>query len=292
LSGDAQSLRSEAHLDLERLRALAVRPPLFAPHEALFWDDPHISQQMLAAHLDPDWDAASRRHATIDRSVEWLISHLRLRQGQRVLDLGCGPGLYCSRLSRRGLRVTGWDFSRNSIAYARSQARDSGLDVEYVCRNYLTLDYKAEFDVALLIYFDFSVFSPSDREALLDRVHRALRPGGAFVFDVETPVELRHRDGEQSWEVCTSGFWKPGPYVELTQYFHYPEASAAVRQVIVVEPDGQVSVYRIWDQRFSVESATEMLKRHGFAVQNVFADLTGQPNSPGSESLGIVARRR
>ncbi|WP_339219790.1 hypothetical protein [Paenibacillus sp. FSL H8-0332] len=37
-----------------------------------FWNDGHISKQMLEAHLNPDWEAASRRHSDIDCSVKWL----------------------------------------------------------------------------------------------------------------------------------------------------------------------------------------------------------------------------
>ena len=49
-------------LDLACLQKLQQRPALFTPGEALFWDDPHISEQMLAAHLDPKSDAALRRY--------------------------------------------------------------------------------------------------------------------------------------------------------------------------------------------------------------------------------------
>jgi SAM-dependent methyltransferase len=48
-------------------------------------------------------DAASRRPDTIDRSVDWLSNHLNLRRGGRVLDLGCGPGLYAERLAGPGM---------------------------------------------------------------------------------------------------------------------------------------------------------------------------------------------
>ena len=160
------------------------RPALFAPHEAPFWDDPHIATQMLAAHLDPETDAASRRPATIDATVAWIVEQLGLSAGDRVLDLGCGPGLYCQRLARLGLDVTGIDLSENSLLYAREQAAAEGLPIRYIHANYLTLDAAAEYDAALLIYYDFGVLPDPDRDDLLRRVRRALRPAGAFVFDV------------------------------------------------------------------------------------------------------------
>ncbi len=43
------------------------KPKLYAPCSAPFWDDEHISRNMLQAHLDPSHDAASRRPVFIDR---------------------------------------------------------------------------------------------------------------------------------------------------------------------------------------------------------------------------------
>ena len=279
-------------LDLDALARLTQKPPLWARNEEPFWDDPHISKGMLEAHLDPGWDAASYRHETIERSVEWLVSHLGLQPGQRVLDLGCGPGLYCERLARRGLRATGMDYSRRSIAYAQAQAREQGLSIKYIYQNYLSLDFSKEFDAALLISYDLGVFSDSDRDALFCRVHRALKPGGAFVFDLMTPRRKRHQDGQTSWNLCPAGgFWRPGSYLELTRYFQYPEAEAQLRLVTIVEPDGKASIYRLWDRFYTVGTIAPALEATGFRVDEAWSDLTGKPYEDASETLGIVARR-
>jgi cyclopropane fatty-acyl-phospholipid synthase-like methyltransferase len=278
-------------LDLEKLAQLASRPPLFAPHDSLFWNDPHISHQMLAAHLDPTKDAASRRPEIIDRTVAWLVAYLRLRPGQRVLELGCGPGLYCERLARCGLEVVGVDLSPNSIEYAKQSAREQGLPIEYVCLDYRRLDRDAEFDAAFLIYDDFGVLADVDRDGLLRRARRALKPNGAFVFDVLTANAPGESDGARTWSISTGGFWKPEPYLELTQHFHYPEAAARVRQVLVLEADGQVSHYRIWQHCYSPETVAHVLQAHGFTVESIWGDLTGQSLAPDSPELGVVARR-
>src|SRR5690242_3531145 len=99
----------QGRLQLAAMQALLRPPVLFAPGAPRFWTDPHIAGQMLAAHLDPSTDAASRQPATIDAEVAWLVARLGLQAGGRVLDLGCGPGLYSRRLAERGLAVTGVD---------------------------------------------------------------------------------------------------------------------------------------------------------------------------------------
>jgi len=286
-----RGLFRDNRLDFRYLGELASRPRLFAPHEDVFWNDPHISEQMLAAHLDPNTDAASRRPETIDRTVSWLVSHLDLQAGQRVLDLGCGPGLYCERLARRGLEVTGVDFSPRSIDYARRSVERQNLKISYVGQDYTRLDLAGEFDVAILIYFDFGVLSNSDRDEVLRRVHRALKPGGCFVFDVVAAKPTPELDGARTWSISEGGFWKPGLYLELLQQFVYPEADASVRQTIIVEADGRVSRYRIWERRYSPESIATVLNTVGFQVESIWGDLTGQPYVADVASFGVVARR-
>jgi 2-polyprenyl-3-methyl-5-hydroxy-6-metoxy-1,4-benzoquinol methylase len=83
------------------------RPPLFSVYTAEeLWTDPHLAEQMLAFHIDPSQDLASRNHAFIQRSVDWLNERFDLAVGTRVLDLGCGPGLYANTLAELGASVT------------------------------------------------------------------------------------------------------------------------------------------------------------------------------------------
>lgn len=164
-------------MDIETLQRLQEKPEPFTPGEELFWDDPYISAQMLKTHLDPNLDLASRRPETIQQSVEWLVSALGLQAGDHVLDLGCGPGLYAARLAEKGLRVTGVDYSRRSIEYAKQFARQHNLDIQYRYQNYLTLEDENQYDAALLIFGDFCPLAPAQRSQLLSNVRRALKPG-------------------------------------------------------------------------------------------------------------------
>ncbi|MHB9105668.1 MAG: SAM-dependent methyltransferase [Armatimonadota bacterium] len=269
-----------------------MRPNLFARTPAAFWDDPHISAQMLAAHLDPSHDAASRRPETIARSVAWMISHLDLQPGMRLLDLGCGPGLYCRRFTQAGLAVTGIDYSRRSIEYAAADARAHELPITYHYHNYLELTYEAEFDAICLIWCDFGALTDDERAQLLPRIHRALKPGGTFVFDVFTLNYLAHFTEAGRWEVQPhGGFWHPGPYLELQQTFLYPEADADVVQYLILHAEGEVTAYHIWNRSFSPDGIQGLLGSAGLTIESCWSNLTGIPWEDGTELMGVVARR-
>jgi len=86
----------------DNLKKYATKPVLYAPSTSAFWDDEHISKGMLQAHLNPNWEAASRKHDFIDKSVNWIAGVAPPTEFKFLLDLGCGPGLYSERFSSAG----------------------------------------------------------------------------------------------------------------------------------------------------------------------------------------------
>lgn len=284
------NLIKDGQLDIGELARLATKPPIFEPSSLPFWDDEHISAQMLQAHLDPNWDAASRKPETIDRTVAWLMRAMQLRPGDRLLDLGCGPGLYCTRFAREGLRVTGIDYSRRSIDYAKQQAIMPGLPIEYIYGNYLKIEYEEQYEAIVLIYGDFCTLPDRDRDVLLGKIHRALVPGGYFAFDVMTPSNRDITARPSAWTAEESGFWRATPYLVLDQTLQYPDDVYLVRHFVVGE-SGDLAEYRIWNRLYTSVTATELVERFGFKVEGVWADLTGLPFSADSEWLGLVVRK-
>lgn len=277
---------------ITQLTELQNKPDPFTPGEPLFWDDPYISSQMLNAHLNPNIEAASRHPETIDNSVKWMVENLALKVGDSVLDLGCGPGLYTSRLARVGLKVTGVDYSCRSIDFASKYAEDNGLDITYRYQNYLELGEENQYDAALLIYGDFCPLNPKQRATLLHNVYRALKPNGKFVLDVSTRECRRKHGNKNGWYAVESGFWKAGPHIVLEEGFDYPEQSLWLDQYITIEADGKISTYRNWFQDYTPETITDELEKNGFVVKSLWADLTGQPYTPESEWIGLVTYKK
>ncbi len=115
------------------------RPEIFSKcTTADLWTSPHISKKMLEYHLDSTVDLASRNHAFIDKSVQWISRRFNVNSETKICDFGCGPGLYTSRFAKLGAKVTGIDFSENSVQYARDTAAAENLNLVYLHADYLT----------------------------------------------------------------------------------------------------------------------------------------------------------
>jgi SAM-dependent methyltransferase len=101
--------------------------------------------------------------------------------GARVLDLCCGSGHVTKDLVRRGYQVTGIDNSTELIALARKRLPDTDLRVQDA-RN-LALDER--YDAALSTFDSLNHFlNIRDLQQVFVGLHRALKPGARFVFDM------------------------------------------------------------------------------------------------------------
>lgn len=275
---------------IPQIIAADMRPPLFEYTGELFWNDPHISKQMLKAHLNPDHDAASRNRQAIIETVDHLFKKGILNKGMRVLDLGCGPGLYSELIQAKGASVIGLDGSENSIQYARERSERLGLGIEYYHMDFFEMAFENEFDVVLQIYGELNTFSPENRDRLLARIHRALKNEGLFVFDVTTRASRDKARTNPSWYTDASGFWSGLPHLVLEQSFDYPESSAWVDQYIVMDANG-VKVYRNWFNDYDLPTIDTVMQSNGYQTQSYWSDLTGKEFTDESHWIGIVAKK-
>ena len=136
----------------EELEKINERPEPFQSYTASdLWNDEHTSKQMLSFHLNEAIDISSRNAEFINRSVEWIASEFNIGRNTKIADFGCGPGLYATRLAKSGANMTGIDFSKRSIEYAKEVAVRDKLNVSYVNQNYLEFETEDRFDLVLMI---------------------------------------------------------------------------------------------------------------------------------------------
>lgn len=266
----------------------AVRSP--EPYEpgAELWNDPHISQMMLKAHLSQDSDAASYRQEKIQAILEYLIQATGLKEGCSIADLGCGPGLYCSRLAQKGFVMSGIDRSENSIRHAKEHDRATN----YSCASYLDPFGADRFDAALMVSQDYGVLSPQNRKLLLGNICKALKPNGWFAFDVCSMAAFQNRSdtAASNWYASDSGFFRPHRHVVLEKTILYPDIPALCDLITVVDSGG-MEAYRIYQTFFSPDSIRAELEENGFRVEEIRSNLYGEEYSAASLETGVLCRK-
>ena len=274
------------------LERIGQKPALYSRYTVdALWSSPDISEMMLTYHLDGDLDLASRRIEFIERSFDWISERFELKGASRVIDLGCGPGLYANRLAGRGVQVTGVDISPRSIEYAREQARQAGLDIDYRLGDYLEMDIEPGYDLATMIMCDYCAISPVQRVRLLRRVGDLLAPGGAFLFDVYSEAYYQTWEENVAFgEGMMDGFWSSEPYFGFLHTFRYDEQKVALEKYVIVERERQTEYFN-WFQHYSLASLTAEVESAGLVVDEAYGDVAGEEFDDSLPEFAAVVRR-
>jgi len=260
-------------VEIDAILRLTAKPEIHTPGTARMWDDPYISKHLLNIHLSPDTNLASRKPASIRATVDWILSRIGA-QKLDLLDLGCGPGLYTELMAAQGHRVTGIDCSANSIRYAKEHGLKGPHAVQYLNQDYLLADLgENKFDLILMIYTDFGVLLPDQRSALLTKIRKALKPGGIFVFDVANDREVLPKVSPPHWDCQQSGFWRPTPYLSLSNTYLYEKEKVILSQHVILGAGDDHTIYRFWTHLFSHDDLDVLLKEHGFPQQTYHEDV-------------------
>ena len=270
------------------LKALLKRPELFSGFDtSALWADPHVAKQMLALHLSDEHAVASRPGADIDAMAAWINDELHLT-GKRVVDLGCGPGLYARRFKAAGADVTGIDLSESSIAYARERGCPGGA---FIVGSYLDADLPTA-DVFTLIYGDICAMPPQARQRLFRKVYTALPEDGALVLDAFPTAQFHTK--QEATEIALrldDGFWAAGEYIGLRATFLYPEQTTVLDRYLIVEAARTRTVYN-WLEYMTPHRLSTELEQAGFVSSDAIDAVGGTPWRKDDRPFALVARKR
>jgi SAM-dependent methyltransferase len=114
-----------------------------------------------------------------------LVTHARVRAGQRVLDVACGTGVVALTAARIGARVTGVDLTPELLERARENSRIADMEIEWHEGDVEALAFDdAVFDVVVSQYGH--MFAPRPDVAVAEML-RVLKPGGTIAFSTWPP---------------------------------------------------------------------------------------------------------
>lgn len=133
----------------------------FAQHAAYWWD------------LNGPFRTL---HAINPTRLDYIERFVNLA-GVRILDIGCGGGILCEGMAKRGGMVTGLDVESEAIATASAHASKEKLSIEYICQPLETFDAE-RFPIITCLEMLEHVADPL---MIIREAARLLAPGG-FLF--------------------------------------------------------------------------------------------------------------
>jgi SAM-dependent methyltransferase len=223
--------------------------------------------------LDPD-------RSDLDAYVE-MAQEFRAR---RVLDIGCGTGVFALLLADRGMEVIGIDPAQASIDVAR--AKPGSERVHWICGDATTLPPQQVDLATMTANVAQAVVDPQTWQKTLRGAYEALRPGGHLVFETRDPASRAWEEWNRETSYRKTELPGIGAVETWGELIEVRWPLVTFRWTYVFSADGQVltsdSTLRFRERQ---EVETDLVA-HGYTVEHV----RDAPDRPGKEFV-FCARR-
>ena len=206
----------------------------------------------------------------------------------KILDLGCGPGLYAYELGKLGHNVLGIDFNKESINYAQKNKSIEG-NIQYKYSDYIRDEIYGIYDVVIMIFCDFSALVPSEQSILLKKIGKKLTNDGIFIFDVFGKAEYKKQSNERSWYISSGNdFWSKEPYFLIKKKLFDNEYTVGTRYYLINQLDGKINEFIMSDQYHDEKSIKELMSENDFDIVEINKDIINYKE----ETLLVTARKK
>lgn len=139
--------------------------------------------------------------------VETCFEEYGAGEIRRVLDLGCGTGCLTAALAARGYETVGIDVSEGMLEVARQRAEKLGLgNASFAPGDMRGFTVRPKCDAAVCTMDGINhLIRTADLTDCLRAVRGALKHGGLFLFDVNTPYKMKEVYGDNSFVIEEDG---------------------------------------------------------------------------------------
>ncbi|MCK9221738.1 MAG: class I SAM-dependent methyltransferase [Limnochordia bacterium] len=208
---------------------------------------------------------------------------------ETVLDLACGTGGITLYLAQQGYNMTGVDLSEDMLALADEKFYDSRLVVPLLQQDMRYLNTGTSFDAVICLCDSINYLDAiDDVKQCFGRVYQCLRPGGLFVFDVNTALALERFYG-------TNVYYDQVPGGELKWETSYDKnkGRCVMDLTFSITVGGVLREYRERhiEQAYPMDQLAQALDEKGFTVLDVFDGFTLLPAKSNSYRWNFVAQR-
>ena len=218
-----------------------------------------------------------------------LLSIYGIQNG-RICECACGTGSLTIPLYYRGFQMTGVDISREMLWQAAQKSRRRGIAIPFVQQDMKCLNLHRPMDAVLATCDGVNyLMNEEDLAGFFSSAGRAIRPGGALIFDVSTPYKLKNilcaglmgEDRENITYLWHNSWHERQQYVDMDLVFFVRDENGSYRRI------EEHQKQKAWSEKTIKES----LWKAGFRTVSFYGDYTLSAPEEKSQRWHIAAAK-
>ena len=221
------------------------------------------------SHYNKEAESYDAFNENSSKLLNQLIENTLKKHGVRtVLDITCGTGSQVFWLAKRGFEVTGSDISSSMLKIAKGKAEEEKLVLKFL-KGDMRFTKVGEFDAVISIFNAVGHLTKLDFEEAIRNIHRNLKDGGLYIFDIFNLGYLQHGDNITKLTIDWQKIVGDIKYREI-QYSTISEDGVLASYDTYYEQKGNdkpnISRKSTTLQVYSATELKEMLHKNGFKV--------------------------
>ncbi len=136
------------------------------------------------------WDKVFKNGNYLFTEPEWCVRRFaelaKIRNLNRILDLGCGAGRHVVFLAKHGFETHGLDISIEALKICQSRLKNEGIEPLLVQANMSDLPYPNGFFDGVIAIAAVYHLKLAELKQTIDEIHRILKPGGLLLIEFKS----------------------------------------------------------------------------------------------------------
>ena len=220
--------------------------------------------------------------------AEYVKKIANLKEGDSVLDAGCGVGRISVELAALGLDVTGVDIIQSELDAAKESADGEGVPLTLINADLRTFHAPKKYDCAVNLYTSFGYCDTiAEDMTILKNIADSIKDGGTFIMECtsrETAIMYftKGEEFERAGYKVVTDFGVVGDWEGLRSHWTLYGLG---------KNTGQVIDHEFGPRLYSAVELRDYLKTVGFKSVNVYGEFDGSPYDEKARTMIIVARK-
>ncbi len=216
--------------------------------------------------------------------IPYLENLLEIKEGDKILDLCCGPGRHSIILANKGYNVTGVDITKPYLNIAEQKAKKENLNIEFIHKDMRDFIRPNHYDAVINLYSSFGYFEDiNDDKKTLRNIFKSLKENGVLLIDMIGKEIL-------------AKIFNPRDWMEENNIIYLQERKISnnwswLDNIWTIIKDGKVKKFNISHRIYSAFELKTILNETGFSKVDIYGDIDGSEYNQNAKRLITVAKK-